>query len=56
MNPVTLPAVAEPSILGGGMTGAGMITASAPLVSSILSTTTPGFLRGLGLLGSGELH
>lgn len=50
-----LPAVAAPSILGGGMTGAGMITAGAPIVPSILSTTTPGLLGGLGALGSGAL-
>ena len=56
MDPVTLPAVAAPSILGGGMTGAGMMTASAPIVPSILSTTTPGLLGGLGTLGTGALE
>ena len=56
MDPVTLPAVAAPSILGGGMTGAGMMTAGAPIVPSILSTTTPGLLGGLGTLGTGALE
>jgi len=54
MDPVTLPAVAAPSILGGGMTGAGMITGST-VVPSILSASTPGILGGLGTLGSGAL-
>ena len=56
MDPVTLPAVAAPSILGGGMTGTGMMTAGAPIVPSILSTTTPGLLGGLGTLGTGALE
>jgi hypothetical protein len=54
MDPVTLPAVAAPSILGGGMTGAGMITGST-VVPSILTSSTPGILSGLGALGSGAL-
>jgi len=55
MDPVTLPAVAAPSILGGGMTGAGMITAGAPVVPGILASSTPGLMSGLGALGSGAL-
>ena len=55
MDPVTLPAVAAPSILGGGMTGAGMITAGAPIVPGLLASSTPGLMSGLGALGSGAL-
>ena len=54
MDPVTLPAVTAPSILGGGMTGAGMITGST-VVPGILTTTTPSLMGGLGALGSGAL-
>lgn len=56
MDPVTLPAVAAPSILGGGMTGAGMITAGAPVVPGILASSTPGLMSGLGALGTGALN
>ena len=51
-----LPAVAAPSILGGGMTGAGMMTAGAPIVPGILSTSTPTLMGSLGALGTGALE
>ena len=50
-----LPAVAAPSILGGGLTGAGMMTAGAPIVPGILASSTPTLMGGLGALGSGAL-
>jgi hypothetical protein len=50
-----LPAVAAPSILGGGLTGAGMITAGAPIVPGILASSTPGLMGGLGALGGAAL-
>lgn len=56
MDPVTLPAVAAPSILGGGMTGAGMMTAGAPIVPGILASSTPTLMGGLGTLGTGALE
>jgi hypothetical protein len=43
-----LPAVTAPSILGGGMTGAGMITAGAPIVPGLLTSTSPTMLGSLG--------
>jgi len=51
-----LPAVAAPSILGGGLTGAGMMTAAAPVVPGILSSATPGVLGSLGALGTAGLE
>jgi hypothetical protein len=51
-----LPAVAAPSILGGGLTGAGMMTAGAPIVPGLLASSTPGLMGGLGALGSGALE
>jgi hypothetical protein len=51
----TTAAMAAPSILGGGMTGAGMMTAGAPIVPGILASSTPGLMGGLGALGSGAL-
>lgn len=51
-----LPAVAAPSILGGGLTGAGMMTAAAPVVPGILASSTPGLMGGLGALGSAGLQ
>ena len=56
MDPVTLPAVAAPSILGGGMTGAGMMTAGAPVVPGLLVSSTPSMFGGLGALGTGALE
>jgi hypothetical protein len=50
-----LPAVSAPSILGGGLTGAGMMTAGAPVVPGILASSTPGIMGGLGALGTGAL-
>ena len=50
----TTAAMAAPSILAGTgstLTGAGMMTAGAPIGSSLLSSTTPGLLGGLGSLG-----
>ena len=55
MDPVTLPAVAAPSILGGGMTGAGMMTAGAPIIPGILTSSTPSVLGGLGAMGGAAL-
>jgi hypothetical protein len=54
----TTAAMAAPSILAGTgstLTGAGMMTAGAPIGSSLLSSTTPGLLGGLGSLGTGAL-
>jgi hypothetical protein len=51
----TTAAMAAPSILGGGMTGAGMMTVGAPVVPGILASSTPGLMSGLGALGSGAL-
>lgn len=51
-----LPAVAAPSILGGGLTGAGMMTAGAPIVPGLLTSATPSMFGGLGALGSGALE
>ena len=53
MDPITLPAVAAPSILGGGLTGAGMMTAAAPIIPSILAPSSAGIL---GTLGTGALE
>lgn len=51
-----LPAVAAPSILGGGLTGAGMMTAAAPVVPGILSASTPTLMGSLGALGTAGLE
>ena len=51
-----LPAAAAPSILGGGMTGAGMMTAGAPIVPGILASSTPTLMGSLGALGTGALE
>jgi hypothetical protein len=51
-----LPAVAAPSILGGGLTGASMMTAGAPIVPGLLASSTPSLMGGLGALGSGALE
>jgi hypothetical protein len=50
-----LPAVAAPSILGGGLTGAGMMTA-APVVPGILTSASPTLLGSLGAMGSAGLN
>jgi len=52
----TTAAMAAPSILGGGMTGAGMMTAAAPIVPGILASSTPTLMGGLGALGSAGLN
>jgi hypothetical protein len=56
-DPVTAPtaAMAAPSILGGGMTGAGMMTVAPPIVPGLLASSTPSMFGGLGALGSGAL-
>ena len=51
----TTAAMSAPSILGGGMTGAGMMTAGAPIVPGLLVSSTPSMFGGLGALGSGAL-
>lgn len=56
LAPEVLPAVSAPSILGGGMTGAGMMTAGAPVVPGILASSTPSIMGGLGALGSAGLQ
>ncbi len=52
----TTAAMAAPSILGGGMTGAGMMTAGAPIVPGILASSTPGLMGGLGSLGGAAFN
>ena len=51
----TTAAMSAPSILGGGMTGAGMMTAGAPIVPGILASSTPGLMGGLGALGGAAM-
>jgi hypothetical protein len=54
----TTTAMAAPSILAGTgstLTGAGMMTAGAPVVPGILASSTPSMFGGLGALGSGAL-
>ena len=51
-----LPAATAPSILGGGMTGAGMMTAGAPVVPGLLVSSTPSMLGSLGAMGSAGLN
>ncbi len=51
----TTAAMSAPSILGGGMTGAGMMTAGAPIVPGILASSTPGLMGGLGSLGGAAM-
>jgi hypothetical protein len=46
-----LPAVAAPSILGGGLTGAGMMTSSQ--LPGLMVSSTPGLM---GALGTGALN
>jgi len=50
-----LPAATAPSILGGGMTGAGMMTAGAPIVPGLLTSATPSMFGGLGALGGAAM-
>lgn len=55
----TTAAMSAPSILAGTgstLTGAGMMTAAAPVVPGILTTATPSLMGGLGALGSGALQ
>ena len=51
----TTAAMAAPSILGGGMTGAGMMTAGAPIVPGLLTSATPSMFGGLGALGGAAM-
>jgi hypothetical protein len=51
-----LPAATAPSILGGGMTGAGMMTAGAPIVPGLLASSTPTLMGGLGSLGGSAME
>jgi len=54
----TTAAMAAPSILAGTgstLTGAGMMTAGAPIGSSLLSSTTPGLLGGLSSFGGAAM-
>ena len=44
----TTAAMTAPSILGGGLTGAGMMTAGAPIIPGLLTTATPSALGTLG--------
>ena len=54
-DPVTTTAaMSAPSILGGGMTGAGMMTSSQ--LPGLMASATPGLMGGLGALGSGALE
>lgn len=55
----TTAAMSAPSILAGTgstLTGAGMMTAGAPVVPGLLASSTPGLMGGLGALGSGALE
>jgi len=52
----TTAAMAAPSILGGGITGAGMMTAAAPIVPGILASSTPTLMGGLEALGAAGLN
>jgi hypothetical protein len=52
----TTAAMSAPSILGGGMTGAGMMTAGAPIVPGILASSTPTLMGGLGSLGGAAFN
>ena len=55
----TTAAMSAPSILAGTgstLTGAGMMTAAAPVVPGILASSTPGLMGGLGALGTGALN
>ena len=52
----TTAAMAAPSILGGGMTGAGMMTAGAPIVPGLLASSTPTLMGGLGTLGGAAFN
>lgn len=54
----TTAAMAAPSILAGTgstLTGAGMMTAGAPVVPGLLASSTPSLMGGLGALGTGAL-
>jgi hypothetical protein len=53
MDPVTLPAVAAPSILGGGLKGASMMTSAQ--LPGLMASSTPSIMGGLGSLGGAAL-
>ena len=49
----TTAAMSAPSILGGGMTGAGMMTSSQ--LPGLMASATPGLMGGLGSLGGAAM-
>jgi hypothetical protein len=54
----TTTAMAAPSILAGTgstLTGAGMMTAGAPIVPGLLTSATPSMFGGLGALGGAAM-
>ena len=48
-----LPAAAAPSILGGGLTGAGMMTSAQ--LPGLMASATPGLMGGLGSFGGAAI-
>ena len=53
-DPVTTTAaMSAPSILGGGMTGAGMMTSSQ--LPGLMASSTPGLMGGLGSFGGAAM-
>lgn len=50
-----LPAVSAPSILGGGLTGASMVTTVPPIIPGLLTSSTPSMFGGLGAMGGASL-
>ena len=49
----TTAAMSAPSILGGGMTGAGMMTSSQ--LPGLMASSTPGLMGGLGSFGGAAM-
>jgi hypothetical protein len=49
----TTAAMSAPSILGGGMTGAGMMTSSQ--LPGLMASATPGLMGGLGSFGGAAI-
>jgi hypothetical protein len=49
----TTAAMSAPSILGGGMTGAGMMTSSQ--LPGLMASATPGLMGGLGSFGGAAM-
>ena len=52
-DPVTLPAVTAPSILGGGLKGASMMTSAQ--LPGLMASSTPGLMGGLGSFGGAAI-